>query len=200
MSYKVGKDKHFLSLMKKAPDVLLKDYMVKFKQDRSDAVKKEIREAYGELGFALSNFHKKFMKDFSRDSILAPTAVQGDAHNRNIFYDPKTKAITFIDNERIAKYFFNREDPLNDIFFLVYVTIHEVSSNILQPSDLKEWFNVTLVPFIRGYAKAYEIPEQRNKVVQTIILRLKSHRYYPIYENDMAPALNVLEAEFKSLF
>ena len=69
---------------------------------------KETLEAYESLGSSLGAFHNMSLvpDPKAKDSYLkAKSDIHGDTHAHNVFFDPSTQKITFIDNSSISQNF-----------------------------------------------------------------------------------------------
>ncbi|MGC2310394.1 MAG: hypothetical protein WA432_02100 [Candidatus Babeliaceae bacterium] len=169
---------HYLSLMPQAPGAPLSSFMKKYVINPTEENKQLVIQAYNDVGYAIAKFHRKFMKQ--TNNMLGPTVIHGDFQHQNIFYDPKTKQVTLIDNELIAKGFANLTDPVKDIVHLLIISI---DVDILIPQEIRnslnpqKWLEIVVPAFLMGYLKAYPA-QDRKKVLKEIQDHLKNNALY----------------------
>lgn len=179
ISYNYAGREHYLSLMLKAPGILLSSLVTKYKNQAVS--KSDIEEAYYQTGFTLSNFHKKFMSDFKQQAkpgqLLNTTYIQGDAHQSNIFYDKVTNRVTFIDNEKFTVR--SPGNPFLDIEAFIFITLNHLIPNHIKNDQkfLNDWIFLTAKNFLEGYISAYNM-DDKSKVLEELVHRFNDSTSY----------------------
>lgn len=193
ITYRYQNKDHYMALMLKAPGDLMSSLVRKYKADPTNTLK-YISKAYFEVGFAMSNFHKKFMDQFKNlaDSkrLLNPTYVHGDAHQSNIFYDENRAMVTFIDNERIASS--SPKSPFWDIQYFIFM-----SMSLFLPPDIKndgqflrQWILTSIGSYLIGYISAYPSSVRRQLLTElketfsNSANYTKNHNIFAEYKNN----------------
>lgn len=171
---------HYLSLAPTASGRELDRFVVDYFLNPTQKNKKDVEQAYFDVGSAISKFHQRFMQN--KNDILGLTVQHDDLYHRNIFYDITTRQVTLIDNEGMSSSFENPRIPMKDIVFPI---LSAGASDLLVPKEIvtkvkpDSWIALVAVPFIKGYISAYptkDWPLLFNKLVKGI----KEYNWGPI--------------------
>lgn len=147
---------HYLSLMPQAPGQSLEKFIIAYFLNRNEANKKDLEQAYYDLGYAMAHFHQRFMKK-ENNNVLGPTVVHGDLHQKNIFYDKATHQVTLIDNETMPAIFKAPRPVIGE----VAAPIRSGMSDLLLPKEIVDkfdsssWIKLITVPYLKGYISGY---------------------------------------------
>lgn len=146
---------HYLSLALKAEGVELEKFVVNYFLNPSPENKQKVKQAYFDVGYVLSKFHQRFMKN--KNDILGLTVVHGDLHHRNIFYDTTTRRVILIDNELMPDSFEKPQSPMRDIAYLIFSPNHPslIPKSIATKVKAGSWIQLIIAPFLKGYISAY---------------------------------------------
>ena len=162
-SYQYQGNRHVLSLMHRAPGQPLIQFMKDYKANPSADNAKRAAFAYESVGEKLANFQKRFMSESVHFAPAAsgvpnrvPTLLHGDFHHGNIFVSD-TGDVSFIDNERMARFFASKQDIANDMVYVFYVSLGPLVTRpeFYQGFNKNAWVELTLKSFIEGYLKAF---------------------------------------------
>lgn len=192
LAYRYKDKEHYLALMPKSKGIKLSSLIEKFynKQIGLD----EVLRIFFDVGQAFAAFHKKFMHKYQsyaqQGSILNPTLVHGDAHQANIFFDPKDRQVIMIDNERIKDY--SPKKPAWEIKYFFFTTLNLFTPVLIKQDQtfINQWLLLTMRSFIQGYASVY--PEhQRAQVFKEL--------YQDMQDLHLVRYAKVIEDVFKGL-
>lgn len=169
LSYEYAGKKHYLSLMPKAEGVQLAQLMNQFKQNSPAGIKDLVADAYYHVGRKMAFLQKKFMQQSQQGRMLGRTIAHGDFHKYNIFFDPKTKAVTLIDNERLAQSFTNDRSPMSDFTYLIYYSLDSrlTPDSFKRGFDMSTWLKLVIYNFVKGYLSTFD-QSQRAQVLSEI--------------------------------
>jgi len=142
---------HYLSLAPRASGRELSKFIFDYISNPTQENKQNVEQAYFDIGYAISKFHQRFMKN--KNDILGLTVIHGSFHYRNIFYDTTTHQVTLIDNAKISDSFKRPESPIVDIAYLLFLPSikYEITSKVKFDSLL----DLIAAPFLKGYVSAY---------------------------------------------
>lgn len=182
ISYVYNNKAHYTALMLKVPGELLSSLLDKYKKNL-ELNKNILQKAYYQTGLAMSNFHRKFMHEFTNlakpNALLNPTYVHGDAHQANIFYDIDTDKVTFIDNERVGS--ISPKNPFWDIECFIFITmLREFKGD---SNFLNTWLSICVASFLSGYVNAYP-SQDRKKLLNELIATFDNPRSYAYAGNN----------------
>lgn len=185
ISYNFGGKEHYLSLMMKASGVPLSLLTKEYKNNSIN--KSDVELAYYKTGFAFSNFHQKFMKNFKQlakpGQLLNLTYVQGDAHQSNIFYDKDTNRVIFIDNEKFS----SQKNPFEDIEVFIFRSLIFIPPALfVDQKFLHDWIFLSTLSFLKGYIEAYKIND-RIKILEELMVKFSTessyiHEFFTYYD------------------
>ncbi|MGE0010398.1 MAG: ankyrin repeat and protein kinase domain-containing protein [Candidatus Babeliales bacterium] len=200
LKYNDGKRDHYLVLMSKAKGNSLQSVMEQVKSQSSQAAMDLASQAYYDLGAAMARFYKQY-------GALNKTVIHKDLHAGNIFYDPKSRLVTLIDNEGFAR---SLEEPrsisedLSKLFVLSPRIMERGNPDFFQGNKelLKRWYAVALTSFIFGFIRTYDKSEQlaifmqlKNELMQRIGLDDNATKFanqtgiFTIIEKEILPQL-----------
>jgi hypothetical protein len=172
--------KHQLSLMNVASGNQLMKLIKDFKKKSYDkGTINQVARAYFDLGVALANFYKKYMEPI-KEGKLGKTITQGDLHQGNIFYDPNTRQVTFIDNERIVYSLDQLQDIQEDLAFLLMKSLFVLAwldGKFLDNFPFQRWYSVFLPNFIAGFLSTYPSDEILS-IYNQLVDRIVNHKWY----------------------
>ncbi|MGC2310393.1 MAG: hypothetical protein WA432_02095 [Candidatus Babeliaceae bacterium] len=158
---------HYLSLMPRASGVSLESVMKNYINQQTEDNEKLVKQSYSDVGRALGKFHKKFMKKIEGKNL---TSIHGDFHHKNIFYDPKTRQVSFIDNEYIAASFKKPKPITQDTDIILRSGLKlEIALKLNWPSGMKnplssdKWLSITVPSFFIAYINEY--PKNEHKAI-----------------------------------
>lgn len=197
LSYYDGDNQQrFLSIMPLARGRVLCDVVKDFRNDQSPQNAERIRKLYKNLGTQLGHFHKRNMKP-GTGSPLGQTALHGDLHCLNAFYDEGMGVTTLIDNETIAYFLKNPSRPDDDLLklFLGLNSTSEPSSrtDMITGIDLKTWYDLAFDNFVTGYANAF--PGQQKEVYKEL-KRMFNSDFQPVWMNIPPEKLKTLREKY----
>lgn len=152
-----GRTRH-LSLMPVATGYKVVSLRHTFAQKENDDERSKmhrlISETYFEIGAQMARFYKRY----AMSKHLLPMGTRhGDFHPGNIFYDPKTKKVTLIDNDQLSKTIGRAEFVWRD--FVPLIT--KLKRN--EPMDERtysHWFAASAPSLIIGFLSAYPASDQ----------------------------------------
>lgn len=179
-----GKERYF-SLLNRAPGRDIAGIIFDWARD-STSQEKESRASWAMrvFGESIGKIHVEFMTP--KGAILGNTAVHGDMHPYNVFFDPETSHITFIDNETFAISLTKPQDATIDIMklFTRLVALKSERHTYKNTVDETLFYDKIVRPFVEGYIHAYgnqaELAFQKLFQVMTgqgaVKTWLKSHK------------------------
>ncbi len=173
---------HYMGLMPYASGRSLATFMEDYVKMNTPEAKKRVIKAYREVGKTLSIFHQLFMPNKGENG-LEKTVIQGDFHHLNIFYDPSTKHVSFIDNEHMVPCLKHLKNPLKDIESLLSSVCfpHLIPRDIQETINIQKWLELMLPSFLLAYVKHYP-SSQQEKVLHEIEKRLSEGKYKNVYK------------------
>lgn len=203
LSYSYKGIRHVLSIAIKAPGVPLSRFMRDYKEHPTRENLMRAERAYFAVGHAISLFHRKFL----HSGLITSTAVHGDFHYENIFFDEGRNQVYLIDNERVAHYMRNPTDINQDVTYLFSVS----QSKFVTPPDFfthfpdKDLYDyVTIYSFIKGYLDAYP-SEERMAMLSHLKKRFfeqndrGAYGSYRLYEAGLKRAFEKLDQEYPKI-
>lgn len=178
-SYQYQGQRHVLSLMHQAEGKPLAQFIKDYKANPNEENGNKAAFAYENVGEKLARFQKRFMPEnvhfapkvqfphSQSDVNLVPTLLQGDFHHGNVFVSDEGN-VSFIDNERMARFFNNNKDIANDIVYVFYISLDYpavTSPEFYIGFNKTAWVELTLKSFIEGYLKAFS-DDQKADVIR----------------------------------
>lgn len=154
-----NKKKRSLSLMHVASGNQVKSYLIKFAQSNEEEREKmhaQISQAYFEVGAQMARFYKRYAISNPRFFLMG--IRHGDFHPGNIFFDPATKQVTLIDNNRIATSIGKPENVCRDFVWLLVRT--KPISVPMTDRVYEEWFMASAPSLIMGLLSIYSAADQ----------------------------------------
>lgn len=143
ISYEDQREKtHYLAIIPHALGKSLNDYKHAYLQSPSLENQQLLATAFNKVGFTLGNFQK--INNQGKTSHDNKTLAHGDFHDKNIYFDPATLRVTYIDNETVLDSVRSPVNSFKDILQLFYWPT-------LPEQKLKELFNIAFTAFIKGY-------------------------------------------------
>lgn len=177
--------KHSLYLMHQAPGFNLGTLMNKFKQEHGRD-QFTIARIYRELGASLARLNAAF----PGSSAEKTSFTHGDLHQKNIFYDERTKQFSLIDNVcvRVAP----DQDSAQDIVQLFYLNNNYHVSCLVNHSLLEVWQQLILSNLLIGYLSPYSSPMQK-KISAFLYKKFRKHPDYKKHKKSIESAFAKIE-------
>jgi hypothetical protein len=192
-------DNRYLSLLPQAQGEIVDKLLLKYFLNRNETNKKNVEQAYSEIGTVIAQLHQRFMKK-QEGRVLGLTVIHADLHNKNIFYDANTRLVTLIDNEAMAATFKKADTPIKDI---AYAILSLGFTNLLIPEQIRtrpniasEWIKLVTAPFLKSYISSYP-KEDQLKLFNEIITGLKSFTW--VNTNFYNKYKTILDPEFEKV-
>jgi hypothetical protein len=129
---------------------LMASYGSKSSIQEREGMHRMISEAYFFLGSQMARFYKRYGR--GRAGLIPMGIRHGDLHIGNIFYDPNTKKITLIDNNRIAKTIGQPEYVWRDFVPLLVRREPRVK---IDSAGYGEWLSLAAPSFMIGFLSVY---------------------------------------------
>jgi hypothetical protein len=193
LSYAYNDKKHILSLMPKAAGITFSQFTDAYEKKPTEEYLKKLIEAYKQAGRDLANFHKYFMGPDKGEASLN-TVRHADLHRNNVFYDEKTKTISFIDNETMMEKFNNRENAIYDVQKLIFSMLGVIDKFTID-KIVKQQMSIDLVKaFLESYINVFDTPKARKNVLDQITSLFKT-----IDKGEYNRYQTILESVFKEL-
>lgn len=157
----------YVSLIHAAQGKPVKKIIESYIQDHTQENIDVAKEALKKLGGAISTIHQE--NQANAQQVMGNTFTHGDFHPDNVFYNPKNKKITFIDNETFAHSIKKRQDPTVDImkFYGTLVASFNSIHNYLSQAKKKGisidlFYKDIVQSFVDGYINAYPPMKQQE--------------------------------------
>lgn len=145
-------NKHYLSVMPKAPGTSLEKLMEAFAQKPGDtAIAQTIAAAYFDVGATMSLFYRAHK----------PPITHGDFHHGNIFYDQGARQVVLIDNER--NHNDGKQGIARDVAFLLMKSLYVAQWTkpaVVKRLPLQQWYSLTAQNFVKGYVSVLDSQER----------------------------------------